>query len=193
MLRRRILLALAIASSVLIGQIGAEETPLPSLSGPDIGTEVTTFYVRAVTGPHSGKSICYVCRNGNRPVVMVLLRELGPDVTRLLKQLNSTVDRHRADGLRCFVVLLGAATQKDFARLQTLAFDEKLEIPLTLAAETLTGSTLKSVSEDAAVTVVLYDHLKVTQQFSFRTAECTQPACQQIIRAADQLAQEAAF
>ncbi|WP_157605168.1 hypothetical protein [Schlesneria paludicola] len=186
-------MALAIAALAQVGRIGAEDTRLPRLSGPEVGTEVTTFYVRAVTGPHSGKSVCYVCRNGNRPVVMVLLRELGPDVARLLKQLNATVDRHRADGLRCFVVLLGDANQKDFARLQTLAFDEKLEIPLTLAAETLAGSALKSISEEAAVTVVLYDHLKITRQFSFRTAECDSPACQQIVRAADELARDAAF
>lgn len=189
--RRRCLFALLLwgfASSV-----NSDESLPPLKSGPELGSEVTSFYVRAVTGPHAGKSVCYVCRNGDRPVVMVLLRELGPDTTRLLKQLDATVNKRRADGLRCFVVLLSDTTQKDLPRLQTLAFDEKLDLPLTLAPEALTGPTLKSVSSDAAVTVVLYDHLKVTNRFSFRTGECRESACEAVLTAAERLADDSSM
>jgi len=157
-------------------------------SGPSIGSEVSSFYVRAVTGPLAGKSVCYVCRNGDRPVVMVFLRELGADTTRLLKRLDKTVNEHRADGLRCFVVLLSESAQKDAARLQTLAFDEKLDLPLTLAGESMAGANLTNVAPSAAVTVVLYDHLKVVERFSYRTGECDDTACQSVIVAAESLA-----
>jgi hypothetical protein len=166
------------------------DEPLPPLkSGPAIGSEVTSFYVRAVTGPLAGKSVCYVCRNGDRPVVMVFLRELGTDTTRLLKRLDTTVNEHRAQGLRCFVVLLGESVRRDGAQLQTLAFDEKLDLPLTLAGESMTGANLTNITPDAAITVVLYDHLKVTERFSYRTGECNDSACRIVIAAAERLAQ----
>ncbi len=161
-------------------------------SGPDVGSDVSSFYVRAVTGPLAGKSVCYVCRNGDRPVVMVFLRDIGTDTTRLLKQLDQTVNQHRADGLRCFVVLLSDETKRDSARLQTLAFDEKLDLPLTLAAESLTGTISKSISPDAAITVILYDQLKVTARFAYRAGECNEADCQTMIDKASELAKNSA-
>jgi hypothetical protein len=158
-------------------------------SGPEIGSEVSSFYVRAVTGPLAGKSVCYVCRNGDRPVVMIFLRDLNADVSRLLKQLDTTVNRHRADGLRCFVVLLGEASQKDAARLQTLAFDEKLDLPLTLAGESLTGGGLQNLHPDADITAVLYDNRKVTASFAFGPGECDAAACKTVVNAAIALAE----
>jgi hypothetical protein len=43
-------------------------------SGPKTGSTINQFFVRAVTGPHRNRSVCYVCRYGSRPVVMVLLQ-----------------------------------------------------------------------------------------------------------------------
>ena len=48
-------------------------------SGRAVGEYVPTFYSRAVTGPLMNKSICYVCRNGARPVVMILMRRVEPE------------------------------------------------------------------------------------------------------------------
>ena len=165
-----------------------DETQPPLKSGPEVGSTVVSFYVRAVTGPFAGKSVCYVCRNGDRPVVIVFLREIGPDATRLLKQLDATVNLHRAEGLRCFVVLFSEASQRDSARLQTLAFDEKLDIPLTLATETLSGAMTKNIAPNVVATVVLYEHLKVIDQFSYRPGECDEAACNAVTTAAKQLA-----
>jgi len=161
-------------------------------SGPEVGAAVASFYVRAVTGPFAGKSVCYVCRNGDRPVAMVFLRELGSDVAQLLKQLDQTVNQHRADGLRCFVVLLTESSQQDAAKLQTLAFDEKIDLPLTIANESAARNSYTSISPDAAVTVILYDHLKVTRQFSFRSKECDPAAAKTVIAATEQLVKNSA-
>ncbi len=57
----------------------ATVTTNSSTASGKVGEEVPSFYVRTVTGPLAGKSVCYVCRHGDRPVVMVLLRELGPE------------------------------------------------------------------------------------------------------------------
>jgi hypothetical protein len=190
----RLLVRLMFAGLVLLAPLvafGKERQPA-LVAGPEIGSTVASFYVRAVTGPLAGKSVCYVCRNGDRPVVMVFLRNLGPDAGKLLKQLDVTINKHRADGLRCFVVLFSESTQRDAARLQTLAFDEKLDIPLTVATEALAGSTTKNIGPDAEITVVLYDHLKVTDRFSYRAGECDDEACAAIVKSAERMARQMA-
>src|SRR5690349_11031952 len=123
----RFWLAVAVFAVASGKHLFAEDAP--------VAEEVPSFYVRAVTGPLAGKSVCYVCRNGDRPVVAVMLRELTPETTALLKDLDRTVNQHRADGLRCFAVLVTDSPQRDSARLQTLAFDEKIDLPLTLVSE----------------------------------------------------------
>jgi hypothetical protein len=173
--------------SITAGGVSGELPPALK-SGPEPGTTVSSFYVRAVTGSLAGKSVCYVCRNGDRPVVIVFLRDLDADATRLMKRLDATVNQHRADGLRCFVVLFSESSQKDSARLQTIAFDEKLDIPLTLATETLTGPMTRSIAAEATATVVFYDQLKVTECLSYRKGECDDTACKAVVTAAEQLA-----
>ena len=153
-----------------------------------VGHEVPSFYVRTVTGPLAGKSVCYVCRHGDRPVVMVLLRELGADATALLKELNQTVDRHRADGLRCFAVLVTGAPQREAARLQTLAFDEKLDIPLTLAGEAVAAAGTLNVDPEAAITVILYEDRRIVSRFAHRAGSCDEAARREIVLAAEKLA-----
>ncbi len=159
-----------------------------SAASGKVGDEVPSFYVRAVTGPLAGKSVCYVCRHGDRPVVMVLLRELGSDATALLKELNQTVDRHRADGLRCFAVLVTGTPQREAPRLQTLAFDEKLDLPLTLASEAIAAETALNVDPDAAITVVLYEDRRIVRRFAHRSGSCAAAARREIVSAAEKLA-----
>ena len=154
----------------------------------NMGEEVASFYVRAVTGPLAGKSICYVCRHGDRPVVMVLVRELGADVAALLKELDRCVNRHRADGLRCFAVLVTGAPQREAPRLQTLSFDEKLELPLTLAGEAIADAAALNIEPDAAITAILYEDRHIVSRFSFRTGTCDAVARQSVVSAAEQLA-----
>jgi hypothetical protein len=159
-----------------------------SAASGKIGDEVPSFYVRAVTGPLAGKSVCYVCRHGDRPVVMVLLRELGADATALLNELNQTVDRHRAEGLRCFAVLVTGTPQREAPRLQTLAFDEKLDLPLTLASEAVAAEAALNVDSEAAITVVLYEDRRIVSRFAHRSGSCNESARREIVSAAEKLA-----
>jgi hypothetical protein len=180
-----ILLALVAASGLRISSIGADETR-PSAQANSEG-DVPSFYVRAVTGPLAGKSVCYVCRNGDRPVVLVFLRDLGPDVAALLKDLDHTVNRHRADGLRCFAVMLTDTPQRDFGRLQTLAFDEKIDLPLTMAGEAVTAGTSLAVPRDAGISVIAYQDRRVVQRFSYKTGDCNEAARRSIVEASVKL------
>ncbi len=176
---------LALLGVFLASAVHAEGvTPMEAISA---GDEIPSFYVRAVTGPQAGKSVCYVCRNGDRPVVLVLLKELGPDTAALLKDLDRSVNRHRADGLRCFAVFLTDTPQKDSARLQTLAFDEKIDVPLTLAGEAATQGSSVAVPVGATISVITYHDRRIVQRFSFKPGACDESARRSIISASEKL------
>ena len=89
-------------AAVVLAVAGAADKP-PIRSGRDIGQPVPSFYVRAVTGPLRNKSVCYVCRNGSRPCVMILFRNTGPALGKLLKEIDKVVDRNRVAGLRSLI------------------------------------------------------------------------------------------
>ncbi len=147
------------------------EPSAPLVSGRAVGERVPQFFVRAVTGPLMNKSVCYVCRNGDRPVVMVFLRDIVEGVPSLLKEIDQCVDQHRAVGLKGFGVLLSENQRTATSKLQTLAFDHDLSLPLTVASTQLEAPASQNLHPDAAVTVVLYHDQTVLSTHAFRESE----------------------
>lgn len=153
----------------------------PLDSGRKVGETIPSFYSRAVTGPLANKSVCYVCRNGGRPVVMVLLRRMDPELKPLLQNLSRLVDRNRAAGLRGFGVLLSADAFKATSKVQTFAFNHKVTMPLTVGGEGIGFAACQNVHPDAAVTVVLYRRTKVVDRFAFRAGELDKPQVKAVL------------
>jgi len=164
----------------------AEDVP-PLKSGLQPGERVATFYVRAITGPLRNKSVCYVCRNGDRPVVMFFVRTATPELRRLLKAIDEQVDAHRADGLRSFAVFLAGERKDLSSEVQTLAFDEKLGLPLTIAATAVSGPAGQEIDPAAAVTVILYKDQTVVTNFTYREGELTPTERSRILEAVEKL------
>jgi hypothetical protein len=186
-----VLTALAAAPQVCVPDEPAGSTAAPNAplqSGLKVGDRVPTFYVRAVTGPLKNKSVCYVCRNGDRPVAMLFVRKITPELTRLLKGIDDEVDRHRAAGLRSFAVFLAGENEELLPQVQTLAFDEKINLPLTIAAAPSDGSAGRTIHRDATVTVILYRDQTVTANFAFRAAELNAEAIETIFKSTRALA-----
>lgn len=153
------------------------------------GDAVPNFYVRAVTGPLQGKSVCYVCRNGDRPVIMVLARKIIPRLDALLRELDQLVDSHRAEGLRGFGVFIGPDSRKLLPQVQTLAFENKLSIPLTLAAAPVEGPGLRGLPPQVAVSIVLYRNQKVFQAFRLSSEAIDDESFESIIETVKTFAQ----
>lgn len=126
------------------------------LSGPTVGSVIQPFFVRAVTGPHRNRSVCYVCRYGARPVVMVLIQRVDPELPRLLRAIDESVDAARVDGLRSFGVLITDESATAVPILQTMAFDEHIQMPLTAATSAVSGPGAAALHPQAATTIVLY-------------------------------------
>jgi hypothetical protein len=161
----------------------------PLHSGLKVGEKVPTFYVRAITGPLKNKSVCYVCRNGDRPVVMLFVRQITPELKRLLKGIDAEVDGHRASGLRSFGVFLAGDDKELLPQVQTLAFDEKLSLPLTIAAAPSDGSAGRTIHPEAAVTVILYREQTVTANFAFRANELDGQTTETVLKSIRRLAE----
>jgi hypothetical protein len=147
------------------------DDPKPALAGPAVGKEVPSFFVRAITGPQMNRSVCFVCRNGDRPVVMVVLRRLEAGATVVLKAVDELVDRRRADGLRAFGVMLSDEPSNVSPHLQTVSFDQQLNLPLGVGPEALAERESLCIDPAASVTLVAYRDRKVVWTSAFRSAE----------------------
>jgi hypothetical protein len=120
---------------------------------------------------------------------MVFIRQFTPELKTLLKGIDAEIDRQRAAGLRGFGVFVPDEKSPDlFARIQTLAFNEKIELPLTIAAAPADASASGAIHADAAVTVVLYRDLTVKENFACRVDELNGNRVSEILRAVKQLA-----
>ena len=155
---------------------------MPLKSGPMVGDHVASFYTRAVTGPLMNKSVCYVCRNGQRPVVMILLRRVDAELKPLMKSLDKLVDGNRAVGLRGFGVLIDNNSVQATSAVQTFAFNNMISIPLTISGEAVAAASGQKIHRDAAITIVLYRKRKVVATFSFRSGELKAADVQRVLK-----------
>ena len=178
------LLALSISDSLNAA------SPLAVASGPSRGQMIQSFFVRAVTGPHRNRSVCYVCRYGTRPVVMVLMQGVDPNVAALLKAIDGAVDGNRVEGLRSFGVLVTDESSTAVPILQTLAFDERIRTPLSAATTTIASSGANNLHREAATTVVLYRHHLAVESLAFKRGELTDESIEDVIDAVGRLLEE---
>jgi len=160
-----------LAFSLAVVTVGSGTDKRPIESGRAIGQPVPSFYVRAVTGPLRNKSVCYVCRNGSRPCVMILFRDTPPALGKLLKEIEKVVDRNRAEGLRSFGVLISPMPGRAISRLQTMAFNQKISLPLSVATDVVGSPSCQNIHRQAMVTVVLYRRQKVVRRYGYRARE----------------------
>jgi hypothetical protein len=172
-MNRRQFLATCGTSAMASAYVRGEDstTLMPLVSGPPVGKEVPSFFLRAITGPLMNRSVCFVCRNGDRPVVMVVLRRLESGAAFMLKSLDQFVDRRRADGLRAFGVMLCDEPGKVAPHLQTLSFDQQLNLPLGVGPEALADRDSLSIDPAASVTLVAYRERKVVWSSGLRSSD----------------------
>lgn len=191
-MRRLLLSGLAgpvLARGVWGGENGKDPAGPLQRSGFQAGDKVPNFYVRAITGPLQSKSVCYVCRNGDRPVAMVLIRRIVPELQELLQGIDGVVDAHRAQGLRSFAVFIARDARMIVPQVQTLAFNGRIGLPLTVAVAPAEGPGVRGLADDTAVAVVLYRELTVSSTFAFGDEELCADSISRVVTATRDLAE----
>src|ERR1044071_387883 len=75
-------------------------------SGLATGESPSAFNVKDITGPNKGKSLCYRCQYGAKPVTAIFTREVNEEVGALIQQIDATVGSNKEKNMCAFVVLL---------------------------------------------------------------------------------------
>src|SRR5688500_5571047 len=95
----------AIALFAAAGFVVAAEVKSEVKSGLEAGQSPAAFNVKDITGPSKGKSLCYRCQYGAKPVAAVFTREINDEVAALVKQIDQNVGANKDKNLCAFVVL----------------------------------------------------------------------------------------
>lgn len=131
-------------------------------SGPQPGDSVGAFTVTKVTGNADdgvadGKSLCYRCKMGARPVVMVFARSADEKLAKLLKKLEGELEEHADEKLTGFVNMIG--TDADSLKKSAADFVAKhgiKRVAFVVPEDAANGPPEFKIAPDADVTVVCY-------------------------------------
>lgn len=155
--------------------------------GLQVGSSVSAFYVKDVTGPAAGTKLCYRCRYGDRPVVSIFARDTKGEVATLIKEVDGVVGKHKDKDMAGFVVLMSDQPEAHEGDLKKIADDSKISnVPLT-TFEGAAGPTPYKIPQDADVTVMMWvdGTLKVSK--SFKSSELSKDKISAVVSEAKQI------
>jgi hypothetical protein len=142
-------------------------------SGLAAGESPAAFNVKDITGPNKGKSLCYRCQYGAKPVTTIFTREVTPEVAALVKQIDDQVGANKGKNMKAFVVLLTEDADAGAKQLEKLAAEQKIaNTPLTVF-DGAAGPAKYNISKDAAVTVLMWNKMRVAANHAYDTAKLT--------------------
>jgi hypothetical protein len=161
----------------LAGCKGAREAPSTEaptsgaiVSGPQVGKAVPgPFEPLNVTGASAGQKACLFCKNGDNPVAMVFARSVSPELTHLIKKIDTCTGKHKDCSMGSFVVFLSDSDSLS-EELKGLAKKEKID-RCVLSIDGPAGPAAYKVARDADVTVVLYTDHVVKANYAFKKGE----------------------
>lgn len=163
--------AAAIVASVAV--VGAEEAK----SGLQAGAFIDAFYVTKVAGAADdgvevGKNLCYRCKNGGRPQVMVFTRSSDPKVVKLVQGLDAAIAKNSGKQLRAFVNYMGEDKSAAKADAEKLAATSKAKnVPFVLPNELENGPDNYGINPKVEVTVIMAEGGKVLANHSAASAK----------------------
>jgi len=164
------LYTMAFAVAVLAGSTSIAED---LKSGLQPGQKIGAFDVVKVSGADSdgvkqGAQLCYRCRYGARPQVMIFTRSTGENVASLSKQIDELVAKNSEKKLASFVNLLGENREKLEATAKTFGEANKLaNVPVVVPVEFENGPADYGVSPKADITVIFAVKGDVKANLSF--------------------------
>ncbi|MCA9127293.1 MAG: hypothetical protein KDB22_09405 [Planctomycetales bacterium] len=168
------LTSLAVAVVVAFAAtVNAEELK----SGLKQGEAIGAFDVVKCAGEEAdevaiGEKLCYRCRNGARPQVMVFTRSSDKKVVKLVSELDAHVKKYEENQLRAFVSMLGDSRDAASDAVKKLAKTTKTEkIPYVVPAEFENGPDNYGLNPKAEVTVIIANESKVVANFAVASAK----------------------
>lgn len=155
----KLLLMEFLLATILVAPLSALAASGPLKKGDTAGV----FYVTKIAGAkddgvQTGQELCYRCRYGSRPIVMVFTRESTKQVQQLVKTIDKAVDKNQEAHLKGLVTFMGddIAEVKENASEFAKNADAK-HVPVVIAKETDTGPANYKLDESEVTVVVAKD------------------------------------
>lgn len=177
----------AVVLCVPMGYVAAEELK----SGPAAGDQIGAFEVVKVAGAESdgveaGKTLCYRCKYGSSPMVMVFTRNGNGEVAKFVGQLDAAVAKHSDHGLKGFVNLLGANEGELQTQAKTLGKSNK-SVPVVVPVDFQKGPEGYALNDEAEVTIILAKKGEVVATHACAAGEFNDKAAKEILAQVEKL------
>jgi hypothetical protein len=155
---------------IAIAQTGDQPTDKAPLRQ---GDSVGVFYVTKIAGAANdgvepGEQLCYRCRYGSSPIVMIFARRTGGRVTELVKRIDKAVFSNRRRRLKGLVTMMGENSSDVIKAAGEMAAAAGVtHVPVVVAKELQTGPLNYKLPADAEVTVVVAKDSQVVKTHTF--------------------------
>jgi len=178
----------AVALSFSAAFASAEELKSGLAAGERIGAfNVVKVAGAADDGVAVGNELCYRCKYGARPQVMVFTRKGSAEVVQLSKELNSAVTAKSDKQLSAFVNVLGdkAAAEKTAKELGA----DSAKVPVVVPVENENGPANYGINPDAEVTVLIAKGGKVISSTGYAAGKFNAAAVTATVKAVNDAAE----
>jgi hypothetical protein len=181
-------LSLVLATSVTNG----EELKSGLQPGQAIGAfDVLKCAGATDDGVKVGAQLCYRCKYGARPMVMVFSRSSAEPVVKLAKELDAAVAKNSDKQLKAFVNLLGNDREQAEATAKQIGEQNKLaNVPVVVPVEFENGPDDYGINPKAEVTVLVAKGGKVTASHAFGKGELNDKTIASVVAETQKLVQE---
>ncbi|MCH1495394.1 MAG: hypothetical protein L7U72_09200 [Rubripirellula sp.] len=137
------------------------------------GDSIGVFYVTKITGAESdgvkpGQRLCYRCRFGTRPMVMLFARQADERLDVVVRHLDRLVAENQESKLKGLVTLIGESQETlEREALGLLNRSGVKEIPLAVATEQGVRANQYQLPKEADVTIVIARDSRVLRTLVF--------------------------
>ena len=164
-------------------------------SGPQVGEQVGAFTVTKVAGNaddgvDEGKTLCYRCRMGQRPVVMVFARSADEKLAKFLKKLEEEIEEHQDTKLSAFVNMIG--TDEENMKKAAADFVAKhgiKRVAFVVPTQAKDGPENFKIAPDADLTVICYREGEVKANHAFAAGGLSDEKIDAIVHASCEMAE----
>jgi hypothetical protein len=144
-------------------------------SGLQPGQKIGAFDVQKIAGATDdgvavGSELCYRCKYGSRPMVMVFTRKTDEKLVDLVKKLDAAVEKNKDVKLAAFVNVLGDDKSAAETSAKELASAAKAEnVPVVVPVEFKNGPDNYGIDPKADQTIIIASEGTVTANHTFET------------------------
>lgn len=178
------------AAAMFVGQLSAgSKTELKS--GPQVGEKVEAFEVVKCAGNEKdgvkvGAKLCYRCKMGDRPVVMVFARKPDANLTKLTQELDKVVADNADKKFVTFVNLIGTDADKGKEAAEKFVAESKVaNVAVVVPQDQPNGPENYKLSKDADVTILVYKKGVVKANHALVASDLNADVIKQVVKDTD--------